>query len=82
MNEDSAEEHPMWTDLTLSELQKDPEVVAMELKGFQTPEFESWNATQRDEFLNTLWNVIVCLIDVGYGVHPAQQALRLRGKSA
>ncbi|ADM09227.1 hypothetical protein PB2503_05782 [Parvularcula bermudensis HTCC2503] len=29
---------------------------------------------QKREFLETLWNIIVGFIDLGFGVHPAQQA--------
>lgn len=31
--------------------------------------------TQKHEFLKTMWNLIVTFVDMGYGVHPAQQAL-------
>lgn len=29
---------------------------------------------QKRKFLQTLWNIIVGFIDLGFGVHPAQQA--------
>ncbi len=29
---------------------------------------------QKDEFLLDLWNCMVCLVDLGFGVHPLQQA--------
>ena len=28
---------------------------------------------QRQEFLETLWNIIVSFVDLGFGVHPLQQ---------
>ena len=29
---------------------------------------------QKREFLETLWNIIVSFVDLGFGVHPLQQA--------
>lgn len=29
---------------------------------------------EKQEFLRTLWNVIVAFVDLGFGVHPVQQA--------
>lgn len=29
---------------------------------------------QKREFLDNLWNFIVCFVDLGFGVHPLQQA--------
>lgn len=29
---------------------------------------------QKHEFLQTLWGIVVSFIDLGFGVHPAQQA--------
>lgn len=29
---------------------------------------------QKEELISALWNIIVCLVDLGFGVHPAQQA--------
>lgn len=29
---------------------------------------------QKQEFLQTLWNIIVSFVDLGFEVHPAQQA--------
>lgn len=33
------------------------------------------SAEQKAEFLRALWSIIIAFIDLGYGVHPAQQAL-------
>ena len=37
---------------------------------------------QKREFLQTLWNIIVGFIDLGFGVHPAQQAQNPCGQLA
>lgn len=29
---------------------------------------------QKEEFLRALWSIIVALVDLGFGVHPVQQA--------
>ena len=29
---------------------------------------------QKREFIETLWNIIVSFVDLGFGVHPLQQA--------
>ena len=29
---------------------------------------------QKEEWLNALWTIIVAFVDLGFGVHPAQQA--------
>ncbi len=29
---------------------------------------------QKIEFIDTLWNIIVSFVDLGFGVHPSQQA--------
>lgn len=29
---------------------------------------------EKQEFLRTLWNIIVAFVDLGFGVHPSQQA--------
>jgi len=31
--------------------------------------------TQKREFLDTLWHIIVNFVDLGFGVHPLQQAM-------
>lgn len=35
---------------------------------------------QKREFLQTLWNIIVNFVDLGFGVHPLQQAEKPCGK--
>jgi len=39
---------------------------------------KDWDATpeQKQEFADTLWQMIVSLVDLGIGVHPAQQVLQ------
>ena len=32
------------------------------------------NDAEKQEFLETLWNIIVAFVDLGYGIHPLQQA--------
>lgn len=33
-----------------------------------------WNDEQKREFIETMWSVIVSFVDLGFGIHPAQQA--------
>ena len=42
---------------------------------------KDWDATpeQKQEFADTLWQIIVAFVDLGFGVHPAQQALKETG---
>ncbi len=35
---------------------------------------------QKHEFLQTLWNIIVDFVSLGFGVHPVQQAQNTCGK--
>lgn len=35
----------------------------------------SLDAGQREDFLASLWSIIVAFIDLGYRVHPVQQAV-------
>ena len=35
---------------------------------------------QKQEFLQTLWNIVVGFVDLGFGVHPVQQAQKPCGK--
>jgi len=39
---------------------------------------KDWDATpeQKQEFADTLWQIIVAFVDLGFGVHPAQQVLQ------
>ena len=39
---------------------------------------KDWDATpeQKQEFIDTLWQIIVAFVDLGFGVHPAQQVLQ------
>ena len=36
---------------------------------------------QKREFLQAVWNVVVGFVDLGFGVHPVQQAQNTCGKS-
>lgn len=38
-------------------------------------------AEQKQEFLDTLWSIIVSFVDLGFGVHPAQQSCGKSGLS-
>ena len=38
--------------------------------------------TQKREFLQALWQIIVGFVDLGFGVHPAQQAKKTCGQLA
>ena len=33
-----------------------------------------WSEEQKREFITTLWSIIVNFVDLGFGVHPLQQA--------
>lgn len=39
---------------------------------------KDWDATpeQKQEFIDTLWQIIVAFVDLGFGIHPAQQVLQ------
>ena len=41
-----------------------------------TPYLEDADLTedQKREFLETLWNIMVSFVDLGFGIHPIQQA--------
>lgn len=34
-----------------------------------------WTDAQKDEFISALWKIIVGFVDLGFGMHPVQQAL-------
>lgn len=36
-------------------------------------ENEKLTEAQKQEFLETLWNIIVAFVELGYGVHPIQE---------
>lgn len=36
---------------------------------------------QKEDFLRALWSVVVAFVDLGFGVHPAQQACGQVGNS-
>ncbi len=36
-------------------------------------ENEKLTEEQKQEFLETLWNIIVAFVELGYGVHPIQE---------
>ncbi len=38
-------------------------------------EGDDMTAAQKRELLDTLWNIIVGFVDLGFGVHPVQQVL-------
>ena len=38
------------------------------------------NDAQKREFIAALWSIIVAFVDLGFGVHPAQQAEKSCGK--
>lgn len=33
-----------------------------------------WSESEKREFITTLWSIIVNFVDLGFGVHPLQQA--------
>ena len=33
-----------------------------------------WTEDQKRELVETLWSIVVAFVDLGFGVHPAQQA--------
>ncbi|MFN3171255.1 MAG: hypothetical protein ACE37E_11240 [Hyphomicrobiales bacterium] len=37
-------------------------------------EDSEWNDEQKREFIETMWSIIVSFVDLGFGVHPVQQA--------
>lgn len=49
-------------------LQVDWEVYAQML------EASDWSDAQKREFIETIWSLVMTFVDLGYGVHPVQQA--------
>ena len=51
---------------------------------FQPDEFRhllsdcDWTDEQKDEFIRELWKIVQGFVETGLGVHPIQQALRVR----
>ena len=37
-------------------------------------EESGWTEAQKREFLDALWSIMVQFVDLGFGIHPAQQA--------
>ena len=37
-------------------------------------EDSDWSEDQKRQFIEALWSIIVSFVDLGFGVHPAQQA--------
>lgn len=37
-------------------------------------EDSEWNDEQKREFIETIWSIVVSFVDLGFGVHPVQQA--------
>ena len=37
-------------------------------------EESDWSDAQKRELIETLWSIVVAFVDLGFGVHPAQQA--------
>ena len=33
-----------------------------------------WSDEQKREFIDTLWSIVVQFVDLGFGIHPLQQA--------
>lgn len=38
-------------------------------------EDSEWTDDQKREFIETMWSIIVSFVDLGFGIHPVQQAL-------
>ncbi len=36
---------------------------------------------QKREFIETLWNIVVAFVDLGFGIHPVQQACEQDGEN-
>lgn len=37
-------------------------------------EESEWDDEQKREFIETMWSIIVSFVDLGFGIHPVQQA--------
>jgi hypothetical protein len=37
---------------------------------------------QKREFIETLWNIVVAFVDLGFGIHPVQQACEQNDKTS
>ncbi len=37
-------------------------------------EESDWTDEQKREFIETIWSIVVSFVDLGFGIHPVQQA--------
>ena len=56
------------TPAKMPSLQVDWEVYAQML------EASDWSDDQKREFIETIWSLVMTFVDLGYGIHPVQQA--------
>jgi len=40
----------------------------------QMLETSDWSDAQKREFIETIWSLVMTFVDLGYGIHPVQQA--------
>jgi len=56
------------TPAKMPSLQVDWEVYAQML------EASDWSDARKREFIETIWSLVMTFVDLGYGIHPVQQA--------
>ena len=54
--------------VNIPSLQVDWEVYAQML------EASDWSDARKREFIETIWSLVMTFVDLGYGIHPIQQA--------
>ena len=62
------DENNIRTPIKPPSLQVDWEVYAQML------EASDWSDAQKREFIETMWSLVMTFVDLGYGIHPIQQA--------
>ena len=67
--------------VTTAETRPSPPVITVDYEKYaHFLENEDLSEDQKREFIETLWRIIVSFVDLGFGVHPAQQAQKACGK--
>ena len=62
------DENSTHTPIKPPSLQVDWEVYAQML------EASDWSDARKREFIETMWSLVMTFVDLGYGIHPIQQA--------
>ena len=67
--------------LNVTEKKRTPSVITVDYGKYEHfLETADLSEDQKREFIDALWSIIVSFVDLGFGVHPAQQAENICGK--